>query len=248
MGRAVALVATAMVLLSAAPQPVSAQNLFEALFGGFNSRREMPPRVSSYADPRINDARSYRRAASPEHTGSSSAYSSAPSSGFCVRTCDGRYFAVRSTGGMSAAELCKSFCPAAATKIFSGSKIDYSVAPDGTRYADLDNAFLYRERRVDNCTCNGTDPYGLATLDPQIDPTLRPGDIVATNDGLAVFNGNRSNRTADFTPISQMGGSSEWRQRLMAIKVTPAPPRATPTPVEEPKKSAERTDRRRVQR
>jgi hypothetical protein len=100
---------------------------------------------------------------------------------------------------------------------------------------------------VDNCTCNGTDPYGLATLNPEIDPTLRPGDIVATNDGLAVFTGNRSNRTAEFTPISRTGGSGEWHQRLMAIKVTPAPPRATPIPVEEPKKSAERSERRRAQ-
>jgi hypothetical protein len=147
---------------------------------------------------------------------------------------------------MSAADMCRAFCPAAKTKVFGGSKIDYSVAGDGQRYADLDNAFLYRERKVSNCTCNGKDAFGLATLDAESDPTLRPGDIVATNDGLVTYNGNRSN-AADFTPIEESRGSNEWRRRLMAIKVTPAPPReATPVPPVE--QQAERTDRRRVHR
>ena len=172
-----------------------------------------------------------------------------PSSGYCVRTCDGKYFPVKSSGNMTATELCKSFCPAASTKVFAGSKIDYSVAPDGTRYADLDNAFLFRERTVDNCTCNGKTAGGLAPLKPELDPTLRPGDIVATNEGLVTFNGNRKAKSAEFTPIDKSGGSSEWKLRLMSIKVAPAPPRAEEPvkPVEEEKK-AERTDRRRAQR
>ena len=147
---------------------------------------------------------------------------------------------------MTATELCRAFCPAANTKVFAGGRIEHSVASDGTRYADLDNAFLYRERRADNCTCNGKTAYGLATLNPENDPTLRPGDIVATDDGLAIYSGNRS-KSAEFTPIEQTGGSSEWRQRLMSIKVTPAPPReATPVPPTE--ENAARYDRRRVQR
>jgi hypothetical protein len=162
-----------------------------------------------------------------------------------VRTCDGRYFPVKATAGMSAAELCRSFCPTAQTKVFGGSKIDHAIAGDGQRYADLDNAFLYRERKVENCTCNGKDAFGLAKLGTESDPTLRPGDIVATNDGLVTYNGN--GKSAEFTPVDQAGGSSEWRRRLMAIKVTPAPPgQATPVaPVEE---TTGRADRRRVQR
>ena len=243
-GRAAAAFAVALALSGATPaQPASAQGLFEALFGGFNHRRApMPPRVSAYADPSgFGDERRERRASSYDQGG--------PSSGYCVRTCDGRFFPVRSNGGMTAAELCKSFCPAAKTKIFSGSKIDHSVASDGTRYADLDNAFVYRERIVENCTCNGKDALGLAPINTETDPTLRPGDIVATNGGLATFTGNRRSKIAEFTPIDQSGGSSEWRRRLMSIKVAPAPERAeTPPapPVEE--KKAERSDRRRVQR
>ena len=33
-----------------------------------------------------------------------------------------------------------------------------------------------------NCTCNGKDAFGLAKIDVASDPTLKPGDIVATGD------------------------------------------------------------------
>ena len=248
-GRAVAAFAMALTLYGAAPvQPASAQGLLDALFGNFHQQRRapLPPRVSSYADPfGFGDERPQRRAPSSFNHGGAS--HGGPSSGYCVRTCDGKYFPVKSSGNMTATELCKSFCPAASTKVFSGSKIDYSVASDGTRYADLDNAFLYRERTVDNCTCNGKTAGGLASLKPELDPTLRPGDIVATNEGLVTFNGNRRAKTAEFTPIDKSGGLSEWKLRLMSIKVAPAPEEEPIKPVAEEKK-AERTDRRRAQR
>ena len=217
--------AFAVALSAAIPAtPASAQNLLEAIFGGFDRaiRREMAmPRAHSYSDPHYDDRRyddrRERRAASSEYR--------SPSSGFCVRTCDGFHFAVKSTGNMSAAELCRSFCPAAGTKVFGGSRVDYSVAGDGQRYADLDTAFLYRERKVEGCTCNGTHQFGLARLDLASDPTLRPGDIVATDNGLVTYSGGDKSDGARFTPIAQAGGSSEWRRRLMSIKVTPAPPR-----------------------
>ena len=47
---------------------------------------------------------------------------------YCVRTCDGRYFPLQRHAGTSPAELCQSFCPAAKTMVFSGSKIDTAVA------------------------------------------------------------------------------------------------------------------------
>ena len=127
----------------------------------------------------------------------------------------------------SPAELCKSFCPAAKTMVFSGSKIDTAVAPNGTRYADLDNAFAYRDKVSDSCSCNGKDGLGLARVESSGDPTLRPGDIVATNDGLATYTGK--NRTAEFTPIST--SSSEWARRLSEVKVRPAPPSEKIEPV-----------------
>jgi hypothetical protein len=239
--RAIAAFAAAAALSVAVPPgQAQAQGFFQSLFGGFDRgmRRELPPRAYSYSDPSFHyyDRRRDRRYAS-----------SGPSSGFCVRTCDGRFFPVRSSGGMTATELCKSFCPAARTKVFSGSKIDHSVASDGERYAELDNAFLYRERMVENCTCNGKDPYGLVSLKVENDPTLKAGDIVATNDGLATYAGKKEGEP-NFTPIAESRGSSEWRLRLMSIKVTPAPPRddVAIAPVEEEKPS--RRSRRSAQR
>ena len=56
-----------------------------------------------------------------------------------------------------------SFCPAAKTQVFSGSEIDHAAAPGGSRYADLQNAFVYREQIIPDCSCNGKDgrpPWG----------------------------------------------------------------------------------------
>lgn len=236
--RAAAIVLAALACTLAAP--ASAQGLFESLFGGFG-RREAPP-VSSYADPRGPSGYESRRS---DFGGGG--YSGGATSGgghgavFCVRTCDGRYFPLQRYGGASPAELCRSFCPAAKTIVFSGSKIDYAVGPGGARYADLDNAFAYRDKVVENCSCNGRDGLGLARVEPTEDPTLRPGDIVATNEGLSIFHGKGS-RSAEFTPISTSSG--EWARRLAEIKVRPAPPMAKVEPVAEDTAKPARKSRR----
>ncbi len=212
---------TASTLCFAAPvQPADAQGLFESLFGrGF--RRPAPeyiPPSSSFADP---------FAPYGNHRPSGEASGFGHGTVYCVRTCDGRYFPLQRHAGATPAELCKSFCPAAKTMVFSGSKIDTAVAQNGTRYADLDNAFAYRDKVNDNCSCNGKDGLGLARVESSGDPTLRPGDIVATNDGLATFSGK--NKTGEFTPIST--SSSEWARRLSEVKVRPAPPSEKIEPV-----------------
>ena len=61
-----------------------------------------------------------------------------------------------------------------------------SVASDGARYGDLKTAYLYRKQIVSDCTCNGRDIFGLASIDVKSDPTLRAGDTVATADGVIV--------------------------------------------------------------
>ena len=183
--------------------------------------RQLPPRVSSYADPRSRQRRERgddrrERRASVEHHGG-------PSSGFCVRTCDGRYFPLQRSGGMSPAELCKSFCPARQDQVFSGSKIDHAVAPTAPAMPISTTPSPIATRST-NCTCNGKDALGLARMDAPSDPTLRPGDIVATNEGLATFSGKaiQVRRVHADRPVRR---SSEWRAPAVAIKVTPAPPR-----------------------
>jgi hypothetical protein len=208
--------AAASILAVASTRPAVAQGFFESLFGRqphYSRPEPLPPQASSYAEP-------FSPPSQPRRSESDYAGYTWRGTVYCVRTCDGRYFPMQHHAGASSAELCKSFCPAAKTMVFSGGKIDSSVASNGTHYADLDNAFVYRDRVVDNCSCNGKDGLGLARVSPIADPTLRPGDIVATNEGLANFHG-KSTRTAEFTPINP--SSSAWAEKLSEIKVRPSP-------------------------
>jgi hypothetical protein len=224
----------ALVLAAMAPTgPAVAQGFFESLFGGA-ARRALPPQVSSYADPtegsrREHSRREYRRS-DDEDSSVTSGYSSGGATAYCVRTCDGRYFPLQRHAAASPAELCKSFCPASATAVFYGSKIDHAVGPNSVRYAELENAFTYRDKVVENCSCNGKDGLGLARVDIKEDESLRSGDIVATNDGLTVMRNGRS-KSAQFTPITP--SSREWSSRLRGVKVMPAPPTLKITPVAE---------------
>lgn len=187
------------------PAPASAQGLFEALFGGF--RRTLPP-AQVYEPPA-------ERRAPAEGRGAGGGVA------FCVRTCDGRYFPVSRQSGVSAEQACNSFCPAAETRIFSGSAIDHAVARDGSRYSGLRNAYVYRDRFVPGCTCDGKSPAGLASLNVDTDPTLRQGDIVATADGLMAYRGlNRQTRTAQYTPVSAYSAlSDDLRAKLSRTEV-----------------------------
>jgi hypothetical protein len=212
------------------PTPASAQGgLFDFLFRG-QRRPGPPPNANAYADP---------------YPGFEGERRSAPSGGygnFCVRLCDGRYFPIQRSGNTNPAQLCSAFCPAAETRMFSGSGIDHAVASDGTRYASLRNAFAYRERVVANCTCNGRDAYGLVPLNAMEDASLRPGDIVATNEGFVAYNGGgRGN--AEFTPIASYPGlSPEWRRQLAQTRI--APNNATPVPPEAIRRGAAAQDDR----
>jgi hypothetical protein len=156
-----------------------------------------------------------------------------PYASYCVRLCDGSFFPLQRNSAASSAEQCRSFCPAAKTKVFSGNKINSAVAPDGSRYADLASAFLYRTRMVDNCTCNGRDAFGIARMDVAADPTLRTGDIVAVNGGFVAYTGSKSiaRQASGFTPVAHYSGiSHDTRRKLSETKVLPARQAAAQTP------------------
>jgi hypothetical protein len=205
--------------------PASAQGIIERIFGSLRPAVEapqMPTAIHAFADPSTTLDNAIN--SSPRAT-------TGPAHAFCVRTCDGRFFPVQARAGLSAAESCHAFCPASQTRLYSGSTIDTSVAHDGRRYADLDNAFVYRKQLVNGCTCNGRDAFGLAHVDVKSDPTLRPGDVVATKAGLMAFTGAKNN-VADFTPIDAYRGISESaRSKLSEMKIMPpnlGAPNATP--------------------
>jgi Protein of unknown function (DUF2865) len=176
--------------------------------------------------------------AAPLEMGTSAAY--------CVRLCDGRFFPIQRHDGVTPEQSCSSFCPASRTKIYDGSSIEQAVAPDGKRYADLGTAFLYREKIVPGCTCNGKDAFGLVNIPLKQDPTLRAGDIVATNRGMMVYNGGT--RRQSFSPVASYPGlSAELRRKLTRTKTTPAAETAALAAVKQGDNAAAARKNKRVQ-
>jgi hypothetical protein len=223
----------------------SAQGLLQVLFDsgpppGLSSYAPATPAVRGVAAPSDKSMRtssgpkpSTSKAATPKSAPPKTPKSATPTAStpatrpggrslaFCVRLCDGRYFALPRHA--AAGELCRSFCPAAQTKIFNGSTIETAMASDGTRYGSLKSALLYRARLVADCSCIDKG-LGMARIAVPEDPTLRRGDIVATRDGLMAYAGG-AGRHATFTPVSALAGLSEsTRRTLGSVKVTPAPP------------------------
>ena len=199
-----------------APHPVSAEGLFDFFFGGAQKqqRQAAPPQASVFADPFNNNP-------SPAPQPHAAVASSGPS--FCVRTCDGRYFPLM-RAAVSPVQMCQSFCPASATKVYFGSNIDSAATVSGERYADSENAYAYRKALRADCTCNGRDPAGLAPVDLTLDSSLRPGDVIATTDGLVAYSGVRvgNDQAAEFTPVASYPGlTPEVRARLGEMKVAP---------------------------
>jgi Protein of unknown function (DUF2865) len=181
------------VLTTAAMAPSArAEDFLSALFGALGVHRPQPPMTRMpYGGEEATVFPPEGAGPQPRVYGGGQAY--------CVRTCDGRYFPISSTGNQSRAASCNSFCPASETKVVYGSGIDNAVTDGGKPYSELPNAFRYRDELVTGCTCNGKDPIGLAEVKIEDDPTLRRGDIVAGPDGLMVANRGADRRGASLT-------------------------------------------------
>lgn len=148
-----------------------------------------------------------------------------PQVAYCVRSCDGRYFPIaKNSGAVTPGQVCQSMCPAARTEVYSGSTIENAVSHKGAKYSSLANAYLYREKLVDACTCNGK-ATGNASINYRNDPTLRSGDIVMTEDGPVVFKGAiaATHKLSDFVPVRDSRRvSSSTREKVIAMKMMPA--------------------------
>ena len=196
------------------PRMASAEGLFDFFFGGAQKQQhQAPPQASFFADPfGLNQQPAPPRAV---------ASGSGPA--FCVRSCDGRYFPL-ARGGATPVQMCQAFCPASATKVFFGSTIDGASSANGERYADSENAYGYRKAMRADCTCNGRGPAGLAPVDLTLDTSLRPGDVIATTNGLVAYSGVKggAGQTAEFTPVASYPGlTAKVRARLGEMKVAP---------------------------
>src|SRR3954466_13554220 len=176
--------------LALAPEMSSAQGLLDFFFGNNQKQQRQNAFFDNIFNANLQPAPPQSPAAEPPVVASSGL-------GFCVRSCDGKYFPLM-RGTASPTQMCQAFCPASPTRIFFGSNIDNAYAATGERYADSANAFAYRKALRADCTCNGRSPAGLAPVDLAIDGSLRSGDVVATGDGLVVQSsllvGNDQNR------------------------------------------------------
>ena len=204
-------------MLTLTPGSVSAEGLFDFLFGGIQKHhaRQAPAPGNFFADPFGINQPSHP-APAPRVAGSGPA--------FCVRSCDGKYFPLTMRGNASPAQTCQAFCPASVTKVFFGSSIDSAAASNGERYADSENAYAYRKALRADCTCNGRNPSGLAPVDLALDTSLRSGDVIATTDGLVAYTGVRlgTDQSAEFTPVASYPGlTADVRARLGEMKVAP---------------------------
>jgi hypothetical protein len=219
MRRRIMLVAAALAATATLPPTtVSAEGLFDMLLGAFQKlqRPNSPPQANFFADPFGANQQPAPQLRSASGSGPA----------FCVRSCDGRYFPLTMRGGASPAQMCQAFCPASPTKIYFGSNIDGASSASGERYADSENAFGYRKALRADCTCNGRHPTGLAPIDLTLDTSLRPGDVIATTDGLVAYSGVKVgvSQTVEFIPVAAYPGlTAEVRARLGEMKVAPVP-------------------------
>ena len=219
---ALAAVLAAGTLALASPTPAAAEGIFDFFFGGLHRALEPQRPASAYAEPSAAPYREPGAADTPPR------YAGGGPLGLLRAHLRRPLLSGARGGQISAAEMCHAFCPGSETRLYSGSsKIDFAVAADGSRYRDLDHAFLYRQQLVAGCTCNGHDPFGLAHIDVKTDPTLRPGDVVATKAGMVAFTGRGKDKTADFTPVdADRGLSSSYREKLSEMKIMPPNPGA----------------------
>jgi hypothetical protein len=201
--RHAAIVLAAVAAFALPAEAAYAAGLFDFLFGGFHDQPTPSPAARPYAEPMAPIA--------PPPLGSESVRGGGGSGhavAYCVRLCDGQHFPMEHITNATPVETCRAMCPASKTKVYFGSEIGGAMTRDGARYADLDNAFLYRKQLVANCTCNGKDAFGLAPFDLSSDPTLRPGDIVATKDGLLAYTGKTA-RGDGFVPVKPSSAGAQ---------------------------------------
>lgn len=194
-----ALAGVLVMALVSAPEPAAAQGFFDFLFGG-QQQQPPPPQNPELPPPLPGVGRVAPAPLGPEHV-NEGAGSTGHTVAFCVRLCDGQHFPLERMASSTPVDTCRAICPNSQTKVFFGAEIDTARASDGTHYADLKTAFLYRKQLVGNCTCNGRDAFGLVSIDVKTDPTLRPGDVVSTKEGLETYNG-KGGKSGTFTPVS----------------------------------------------
>ena len=129
-------------------------------------------------------------AALPEQPGFGAPDGSATYRTLCVRTCDGYYFPVSFATTPARfhddEQTCQRTCPAAEVMLFShrnpGEEVTQAVSIDGRPYANLPNAFKYRQEFNPSCSCRQAGQSWADALGQGRDRTIERGDIVVTEE------------------------------------------------------------------
>lgn len=160
---------------------------------------------------------------------------------YCVRTCDGYYFAVGFARNQnqieSQREMCGASCGGAPMKLYTtpmnavannGSTapaIERALDETGAPYTDLPTAYGFRDNENPACACTNTGT-GLPQIPLSVDPTLRSGDIVVMPDGLKVFRGSNQvpHSDEDFESVANARAlPGIVRQQMMSLQQRIAP-------------------------
>lgn len=162
--------------------------------------------------------------------------------GYCVRTCDGYYFAtgfIRSERDQEMqSTMCESSCTGGQMVLYTATvsndgsngntkpAIESAVDGGGALYTALPSAYAFRNGDNPSCACQST-ARGLPQIPISIDPTLRNGDIIVMPDGLKVFRGANSvpHEDGDFTSVaSSKAIPGVVRQQVLSLEQRIAPP------------------------
>lgn len=111
----------------------------------------------------------------------------------CVRTCDGYMFPLGARHSQQEVPThqaaCAAACPDAPTALYTlpwgKTELDQVVSLKGQPYLAAAWANVYKTKRVESCNCRAPGSTA-APLSIEHDPTIRPGDIVATKTSAAV--------------------------------------------------------------
>jgi hypothetical protein len=205
----------------AALDSARAEGFLDFLFGGFQQRPAQPQAPNAYPSPPPAPLDRVVPAPLGQESVTEGGGSTNHPVVYCVRLCDGQHFPMEHMVNGTPVETCRAICPYSKTKVFFGTEISDAVAQDGQHYTDLDSAFVYRKQIVANCTCNGRDALGLNKMDVRKDPTLRPGDIVATKEGLMAYTG-RTGSAPGFTPVNPATLPDDVRPGSSQLRLPPA--------------------------
>jgi hypothetical protein len=146
----------------------------------------------------------------------------------CVRLCDGYYwpisFSATSSGLRGDAARCENSCGTPARMFYQrspGGDAKYMVDLSGKRYADLENAFRYREEYVENCKCK-PEPWSTEARAEYEARAERQLAAASNNGGAETAVGETGDGAVQSTPVK---ATRKSRPRRAARRRPSAPTR-----------------------